>query len=396
MLRLIKILSLLLTSISFLAAIWIVVPAPHYYFWLLSVAVGEWSLWLGSAAVIGIVFALVSRFSDGGKIWIFSLIFGVSALIISVYPYFSALQSAAENNNSLSFKQYFFGGKLDHQAGSTARFSTYTFFDDGANRLQTDVYLPTAETPNNGASIIVVHGGSWRGGQRNDFPQWNEWLAQQGFTVFDVDYRTAPQPNYLTTAGDVKCAVVWVKNHAAEFHAAPDRIALLGRSAGAHLALLTAYSAGDERIRAGCGGQNADEKVRAVVSFYAPTDLLWAFDHPANQRVLDGPRLLSDFVGGNPHESNEIRERFALVSPNAHVNGQTPPTLLIHGGSDQLVRPENMNLTDSLLTAAGISHQTIYISYAQHGFDYNFNGWGSQIVQPVISDFLSSTTGSIR
>ena len=392
MLRLIKILSLLPTSVSFFAAVWIIVPAPHYYFWLFAVAVSEWSLWLCLAAVVGIIFALLNRFSDGGKVWIISLIFGVSALIILTYPYFSALKSAAENNTSLSFTQYFFGGKLIRQNFQNARFSTHTFLNNGVTQLQTDVYLPTTETANNGASVIVVHGGSWRGGQRDDFPQWNEWLAQEGFTVFDVDYRTAPQPNYLTAAGDVKCAVVWIKNHAAEFDVAPDRIALFGRSAGAHLALLAAYSAGDERIPASCGEKNSDQNVRAVVSFYAPTDLLWAFDHPANQFVLDGRQALSDYLGGNPHDSDAIRQRYILVSPTAHVDAHTPPTLLVHGELDQLVKPYNSSLLDDSLKTANVPHQTVYIPYGQHGFDYNFNGWGSQITQSAVSNFLSRNT----
>ncbi|MEJ7700346.1 MAG: alpha/beta hydrolase [Pyrinomonadaceae bacterium] len=92
--------------------------------------------------------------------------------------------------------------------------------------------LPMTNSAANGASVIVVHGGSWNGGERNDFPQWNRWLAVQGYTVFDIDYRVAPQPNYLTATSDVKCAIRWIKNHAAEFEISPERIALLGRSAG--------------------------------------------------------------------------------------------------------------------------------------------------------------------
>jgi acetyl esterase/lipase len=77
-------------------------------------------------------------------------------------------------------------------------------------------------------------------------------LAENGYTVFDIDYRIAPQPNYLTATGDVKCAVQWIKRHAAQFEIAPGSIVLFGRSAGAHLALLAAYSAGDARIPSSC------------------------------------------------------------------------------------------------------------------------------------------------
>ena len=390
MLRALNFLAFSSSTIALLSAMWIVVPAPHSYVWLLAVAASEWSLWLAALALFGIFCAVLCQYFSSGKLWIFASIIGITALLISIYPLVSVVSIARERKVSLSLKRYF-SAVFPNQI-SNEHFRTYTFAKADGVDLQLDVYLPIIENANNGASIIVVHGGSWRGGQRSDFPEWNRWLAAQGFTVFDVDYRLAPQPNYLTAAGDVKCAVCWVKNHAAEFNIKPERIALLGRSAGAHLALLAAYSADDSRIPATCAENKSSEKVRAVVSFYAPINLLWAFDNPANERVIDGKLTLSNFLGGNPHESDELRERYVLASPLSHVFAETPPTFLIHGGHDQLVRDENMSFLDEKLKEAKVPHELIFIPYAQHGFDYNFNGFGSQIVQPSILDFLSANT----
>lgn len=393
--RVLNFLAVVFSAIALLSAMWIVVPAPHSYVWLFAVAASEWSLWLAALALFGIFCAFVARyFNGGGNVWIFSLIAGIVTLAISIYPLLSVVSIARERNISLSFTRYF-GAVFPNQT-TKENFKTYTFANVDGQDLQLDVYAPTVENSNNGASVIVVHGGSWRGGQRSDFPEWNRWLAANGFTVFDVDYRLAPQPNYLTATGDVKCAVLWVKNHAAEFKVDAERIALLGRSAGAHLALLAAYSADDSRIPASGAENQASEKtserVRAVVSFYAPVNLLWAFDNPANQRVIDGKQTLSNFLGGSPHESNEMRERYVLAAPLSHVSADTPPTLLIHGGRDQLVRDENTSFLDAKLNVAGVPHETIFLPYAQHGFDYNFNGFGSQIVQPAILDFLSENS----
>ena len=386
--RLLKFLPLILNSIALAAVTWIVVPAPDYRIWLLSVAASEWSLWFAALALLGICAALLSRkFNGKGKLSLASMLVGSLAFVISLYPFFSVLSIARERDVSLSLKTYF--SSVWKENNSSAKdFTTYTFAQTDAGNLQLDVYLPTTNSDANGASVIVVHGGSWNGGARNDFPQWNRWLAAEGYTVFDVDYRLAPQPNYLTATGDVKCAVRWMKNHAAEFKISPDRIAILGRSAGAHLALLAAYSADDARLSATCAESEQSEKVRAVVSFYAPTDLLWAYDNPANRFVIDGPATLSRFLGGSPHESAEKRDRYVLASPVAHVSSKTPPTLLIHGGQDQLVRSENMTRLAGKLTEANAAHETIFIPYAQHGFDYNFNGFGAQIVQPQILKFL--------
>jgi len=352
-------LAIVLTFIALLSVIWIIVPAPDYRVWLFSVAVGEWSLWFGALALIGLISGLIARATVGkNKLGVVSLIIGSVAFVISLYPLFSTLPIASEQGVSFSLKRYFSG--FTSSKTQTANFTTHTFAQVDGKDLQVNVYSPMNETANNGASVIVIHGGSWNGGTRSDFPQWNGWLAENGFTVFDVDYRLAPQPNYLTATGDVKCALRWVKEHAAEFKVLPERIALLGRSAGAHLALLAAYSAGDARLPATCADKETSEDVRAVVSFYAPIDLLWGYDNPANRLVINGPATLARFLGGNPHESAEIRERFVLASPTAQVRENTPPTLLIHGGGDQLVRSENMTRLAEQLKDADVPHKTLF------------------------------------
>lgn len=385
------ILPLLINLIVLLAVVWIVVPAPAYNVWLWSVAASEWSLWLGAIALIGIVFSLFNR---TGNLWMASVLIGIVALGIALYPLFSVISVAQRENVSLSLRRYF-GGVLNFGNSSengAKDFTTYTFAQFDGKDLQLDVYLPTAKTENNNASLIVVHGGSWSGGERNDFPQWNKMFAREGFTIFDIDYRLA-QPNFLTATGDVKCAVKWVKENAEKFQISPERIAILGRSAGGHLALLAAYSANDAKLLPSCGKNETSETVRAVVSIYAPTDLLWAYDHPANQRVIDGPQTLANFLGGSPHDSAELKERYVLTSPASHADSAVP-TLLIHGGQDQLVRAENMNLLAEKLIESNVPHKTIFLPYAQHGFDYNFNGWGAQISESSILKFLSENTKS--
>ena len=385
-----KVFALILSLTVFFAVIWIIIPAPDYKIWLFSVAASEWSLWLGVLSIIVIVGICISIPKSDGKLWIVSLIISSAALIISLYPLFSVLHLANEQNVSLSINEYFSGLSSDNSFNKD--FTTNAFAHIEKQDLQFDVYTPQVKNENNGASVIVIHGGSWNAGERNDFPQWNKWLAANGFTVFDIDYRIAPQPNYKTATADIKCAVLWVKEHAAEFNISPDRIALFGRSAGAHLALLATYSADDSRLPASCPATNQNEKVRAVVSFHAPVELLWAYDNPANELVINGKQLLADFLGGNPHESVEIRDRYDLATPTAHVSLTTSPTLLVHGGKDQLVRVENMQFLAQKLKANNVPHKTIFIPYAQHGFDYNFHGFGSQITKPVMLDFLHENT----
>ncbi len=384
---------LILTSlfcgvIALVSVVWILVPAPFYHVWLYSVAVSEWSLWFGIIALFGVILAVIDySFHKNINVAIIAVIIGVTAFLISLYPFFSSLKVAREKNVSLSFGQYF-SGLTNNKSNN--KFTTHVF-KSGENALKMDVYAPENSVAN-GASVIVIHGGSWNAGERNDFPQWNLWLAENGFTVFDIDYTLKPQPNDKTSIGDVKCAILQIKKRSAEFNISPDKIALLGRSAGGHLALIAAYSANDSRLSASCNESGNDEKIRAVVSFYAPTDLLWAYDNPANPRVINGAQTLASFLGGNPHESDEIRARFTIASPVERVNSASPPTLLMHGEQDQLVRKENLNFLAKKLKQNNVAHETLVIPYGQHGFDYNFNGWASQIAKPIILDFLIKNT----
>ncbi len=379
-----------IAAVTLISAIWIVIPAPASAVWLFAVAASEWSLWIAIFALSSILpnlFVLIFR--NGGKMSVASLVIATIAFVISFYPFVSTVSVARANVVSLSATRYFAGLSNIFSTKDAVRPKTYTFANINGRELKLDVYLPTQTTPNSGAGVIVVHGGSWAGGERSDFPQWNAMLAENGFTVFDIDYRLAPQPNYLIATADIKCAIAWVQQHSGECDISPDRIALLGRSAGAHLALLAAYSNGDDRLPLSCSDKNPPVNVRAVVSLYGPTDLLWAFDNPANQSVIDGPQTLSNFLGGSPHTSDEIRERYIVASPTSHVTAASPPTLIIHGGQDQLVREENLAFLDQKLSDANVTHQTLFIPYAQHGYDYNINGWGSQVTEKVMLEFLS-------
>ena len=232
-------------------------------------------------------------------------------------------------------------------------------------------------------AVMVVHGGAWNGGKKSESPRWNHWLVAQGYVVFDVEYRLTPQPNWRTAAGDVKCALGVVSRDAAKWGIDPERIALLGRSAGAQLALLAAFTPGDAAITPSCPVQ--DSPVSAVVSLYGPTDLIYGYANGANPRVIEGPETLRAYLGGTP---DTAANAFKLASPIEHVGSNTPPALLMHGGRDQFVLPAQMDRLAQRLAERGRPHETVFLPYAQHGFDYFFDGWSGQITQAVVGRFL--------
>jgi acetyl esterase/lipase len=342
-------------------------------------------LWCGALGLLGTALGFAALIVGSHRATVgLALVLGIAAMILGMLPPLQACGIARANDVELSLQRYLFGASEAH---GKVEAQTITYATVDGQKLELDAYLPAGagEGTTRRAAIIVVHGGSWNGGERSDFPQWDEWLNEQGYAVFDVEYRLAPQPNWRTATGDIKCAVGWVKRNASQYGVDPQRIALMGRSAGGHLALLAAYASNDERLPPSCDAN--DTSVRAVIAFYAPTDLRWAYGHPANQRVIDGPATLRSFLGGDPQTASEA---FDIASPIAQVRTQTTPTLMFHGGRDQLVREENMYRLAEKLDVAHVPHKEIFIPYAQHGFDYNFDGWGSQIAQPVMLRFLQT------
>ncbi|GAC1534922.1 MAG: hypothetical protein NVS2B7_03540 [Herpetosiphon sp.] len=232
--------------------------------------------------------------------------------------------------------------------------------------------------------MIVVHGGSWSGGTKGDLVTWNRWLASSGRVVFDIEYRLVDaQTRFPVPLADVKCAIGWVKQHAFTYNVDPNSIALLGRSAGGQLALLAAYSAADPALPASCDAP--DTTVSAVISLYGPADLVWGYNHPAHPDIINGPRTLERYLGGTPTTAPEI---YRLAAPIEHVSPSTPPTLLIHGGHDQLVGYVHATRLLGRLVAAGVEHRYLFLPWANHGFDYHFDGWHGQLAQSAIAQFL--------
>jgi acetyl esterase/lipase len=237
----------------------------------------------------------------------------------------------------------------------------------------------------------VLHGGFWQLGQRGEASLASQHLADLGYTVFDADYRLAPQPNWQSAVGDVKCAIGWIKQHASspEWNVDPRKLTLLGRSAGGHLALIAAYTAGATDLPPSCAAPDAaaDTSVESVIALYAPTDLAEAYTHPANRRAADSPAKLRAFLGDAPEREPA---RYKALSPTERATAKAPRTLLAQGGRDQLVRADQMDSLAAVLTATGVPHETLLIPYAQHAFDFVPGSFSSQILEATMRRFLAA------
>jgi acetyl esterase/lipase len=257
-----------------------------------------------------------------------------------------------------------FHGTLPEAPVRTMRYS-------GSQRL--DFYRAAGGSP--APCVIVLHGGGWYSGNRQESTWFDHRLAQLGYAVAAIDYRLAPAATWPAQRDDVVAAVAFLRAQAAELGIDPQRLVLLGRSAGGQLALATAY------------GQR-DSGIRGVIAFYAPSDLAGPFDAGSRSDVQIR-KMIERFMGGTPAE---IPAAYQSASAQRLAVAGATPTLLLHGELDSLVSSSESELLGEKLGSLGVPHAVVLLPWATHGFDFARNGPGDRLASYAIEWFLSAVT----
>ncbi len=226
----------------------------------------------------------------------------------------------------------------------------------GGESLKLDAYVPEG----NGSfpAVIFVHGGGWSAGDKasgND-PLFVP-LATRNVAWFSINYRLAPKHNYPAPIEDVHTAIRWVKAHAKEFNIDPNRIALVGESAGGQIVAQAAMLAKD------------DTRVAAVVPFYAPIDFILDMERRGGLSTS-----MRAYFGRKEAIADEATlQLLREASPINHLHAGLPPFLLVHGTGDMSVLYNWSPLFQSKLKAAGVLCDLITIPDGTHGMA----GWES-------------------
>tara|TARA_R110002020_G_scaffold134252_40_gene299758 strand:- start:1003 stop:1869 length:867 start_codon:yes stop_codon:yes gene_type:complete len=198
-------------------------------------------------------------------------------------------------------------------------------------RQSLDVYAPSHPPTGQGPLPVVffIYGGSWNDGSRKQYDFAGRALAAQGFVTVIADYRLLPEVEYPGFLHDCALAIRWVVDHIGEHGGDPDRIALMGHSAGAYNAAMLAL---DPKL---LGARGALERLRCVVGLSGPYDFF----------PFDGPITLRTF--------GAVREPIA-TQPVHFVSASAPPMFLATGEKDTLVYPRNTVALARRLRAVGV------------------------------------------
>lgn len=276
----------------------------------------------------------------------------------------------------------------------------YTIPDSG-RQLLCDLWQPPKKVAPSGLAFIYLHGSAWTAldkdyGTRTFFRH----LSSQGHMVMDIAYRLFPETDFMGMVHDTKHAIAWIKTNAAKYGVDPNRVVIGGGSAGAHLALLAAYTSQNKELTPP-DLLDADIRVHGAISLYGQSDLAMTFYHTAQHLVSHSalsqkkenkskgmpswiqrrmganfhrlgfdknvePGMLTPMLGGSPNKKPEAYARF---SPVTYVSANCPPTLFIHGEHDILAPLVAIKALRKKLAKAGVLTGSHVIPQTDHAFD---------------------------
>jgi acetyl esterase/lipase len=252
---------------------------------------------------------------------------------------------------------------------------------DKGKRNLLDVISPT--TPGEKRPVLVqIHGGAWIMGEKHNQAQpLMHHLAERGWVCFASNYRLSPQATFPDHIVDVKRAIAFAREHAAEYGGDPDFICITGGSAGGHLCALAALTANDESLQPGF--ETADTSVAACVPFYGVYDFL-------DRRGIRGSAAMEPFLEKtvlkcSPAENPELWEN---ASPLTRIHADAPPFLVIQGTADSLVFVEEAR--DFVASLREKSRNPVHYAEfpgAQHAFDM-FHSVRSAHAVRIVTAFL--------
>jgi len=224
--------------------------------------------------------------------------------------------------------------------------------------LQLDIYRPK-----NGIKplplLVFIHGGGWRSGKRSDYLVYLTAFAEKGYMTATVSYRLLKDSPYPACAEDITDAVQWFYGNGEKYGYDPDRIALIGGSAGAHLALLAAYEWKKPHDTIDSIAKlEPRHRIKAVVDIYGPIDL--TTDYAQHQS------LVTSFIA---HSYKEAPELYREASPVNYVDKSDPPTMILHGTSDDLVPISQSDLLKAKLDALGVPNVYYKVPLWPHAMD---------------------------
>lgn len=225
--------------------------------------------------------------------------------------------------------------------------------------LKMDIVFPM-EKEKKYPCIVWICGGAWKEMSTSAHLAYLSRLAMEGFVVASVQYRTSNQVIFPAQLEDIKAAVRYLRAHSEQYSIQEDAFGVMGESAGAHLAAMTALTGDREEWDK---GWYLDESsaVQAACTWYLPSDMEKMIERTADYMKAAAPESL--LIGGN---ASVDKEKAAMASPVSYVSPAAPPFLMFHGTDDRTVPFSQSQAMYEKLEAAGAQVSLVAIEGADH------------------------------
>lgn len=224
--------------------------------------------------------------------------------------------------------------------------------------------------------IIWLCGGAWVMMDKNYHTPEMEYLAENGFAVASVEYRTSNEARFPSQIEDVKAAIRFLRAHAKQFGLDAEHIGIMGESAGGYLSILAGTS-GSTRIFDVGENLEYSSSVQAVCDWYGPSDFVEFAKE--NNGSADSPEAL--LMGGPAHRVPEVAE---AANPCTYLSPETPPFLILHGNQDHTVPFSQSEILYERLTA----NQTPVEFYELDGADHADRHFVQPAIRKIILEFF--------
>ncbi len=325
---------------------WILIPAPSHF--LLPLAVGSVELsplLLVCGLMLSVVAAPHARRSDLARL---AVVLSATASTLCLAPLAQLPLTLYGFNQAIAKTSV---EPPSSRPGNVRVTRGVEFSKSDGVPLSLDVYRPPS---GDGFPILLqIHGGSWQTGSPSSQEWFSRHFAQRGYLVVAISYRLAPEWKWPEQIVDVRNALYWISEKSPAFGGDPRRIVVIGRSAGAQLAMRLAY-------------QEGPSSIRGVVNYYGPVDLADGWRTPPQPDPADIRGILEALIGGTPAQKPE---HYRHASPITYVSKAVAPTLSFYGGRDHIVESRFGRSLDAALARAGATSVLLELPWSEHAFD---------------------------
>ena len=234
-----------------------------------------------------------------------------------------------------------------------------------------DLYIPKNRSAGTlSPAVLLIHGGGWTGGDKRQAREIEigSTLAENGFVAASINYALKSAGKYPINLQDCKNGIRYLRVHAKELGIDPNKIAVLGGSAGGHLALMLGYTSRDSSLAPTSPYPDVADNVSAVIDMYGVTDI-------GNRKKTDKEGNPQELRGVDPQVKKifgETEGEWKKASPTSYVRKDVPPTLILQGKRDTTVdRDQSQSLYDALIKAGAVT-EIIYLDKAGHTFSFKY------------------------